>query len=107
MNLTGQKPYQKGSKKPKKERINDRGFLDWLKTLVCAKCGRLPPNDPAHYRTSKNSGISTKPMWSAIPLCRLCHLHQHRIGQYNFAVREWWEAQVKKYVELYKIKVDK
>lgn len=92
MNLTGQKPYQKYTVVHKKAKLTDRPYLDWLKTQPSALSG-LGPCDPCHYRTAKNAGIGTKPLYSAVPLTREEHLEQHRIGTFNFQPRIWWELQ--------------
>ena len=92
MNLTGQAVYRKGGRRNRKK-PSDREYLDWLKTQSSALSGRSPC-DPCHYRTAKNSGIGCKPLFSAIPLTREEHREQHRIGQFNFQSREWWEEQV-------------
>jgi hypothetical protein len=96
MNLTGQTVYQKGSKR-RKEKPNDREFLDWLKTQPSALSGKTPC-DPCHYRTAKNSGVGCKPLLSAIPLTRDEHRLQHQIGQYAFMPREWWEREVERHL---------
>lgn len=104
MNLTGRPVYQKGSKRRSRGKVDDRDFLDWLKTLPSAYSGKMPC-DPAHYRTAANSGVGCKPLYSAIPLTREEHRLQHRIGQFNFMPRAWWETQVAHYVDLWK-KID-
>lgn len=85
-------------KPTKEDKKQDRLFLDWLKTQPSALSG-LSPCDPCHYRTAKNSGIGCKPLFSAIPLTREEHIEQHRIGQYNFMPREWWEEKIKYYLK--------
>jgi hypothetical protein len=89
MNLTGQKVYQKG-RRTKHEKPNDKNYLAWLRTQPSALSGGFPCV-VAHYRTAKNSGTGIKPLFSAIPLLQSEHEEQHRIGQYNFMPREWWE----------------
>jgi hypothetical protein len=102
MNLMGKTGvYQKGQKRTKGNKPNDRAFLDWLKTQPSALTGKTPC-DPCHYRTAANSGIGCKPLWSAIPLTREEHMRQHQVGQYNFMPRQWWEMQVAYYLNGYK-----
>ena len=55
--------------------------------------------DPCHYRTAKNSGMGCKPEYSAVPLTHAQHLEQHRIGQFSFMPRAWWERQVELHLE--------
>lgn len=100
-NLLGLPVYQKGSKKPRKEKINDNAFLAWLRTLPCCVCGKNQPSEACHYRTAANSGIGIKPLWSSIPMCHSCHMESHRIGTFNFMPRERWEALVKEYLDLW------
>ena len=85
---------------------SDRQYLLWLRTQPSALSGGMDYDpdtgmsfcDPAHFRTAKNSGTGTKPEYSAIPLTHAEHLRQHRIGQFAFQPREWWERQVEKYL---------
>ena len=83
-----------------RDKPHDREFLAWIRKQASAKSGQTPCI-AAHYRTAKNSGIGCKPLYSAIPLTNEEHMEQHRIGQYNFSPREWWESQVKKYVDAF------
>lgn len=53
-------------------RIECRGYLDWIKTLPCDRCGAAPPSDPSHINTLKGAGTKS-PDWFAIPECRSCH----------------------------------
>jgi hypothetical protein len=58
-------------------RIECRPYLDWLKTLPCSTCGRLPgdphnPIDPSHVNAFKGQGTKSPDLW-AIPECRPCH----------------------------------
>lgn len=99
-NLCGLPPYQKGQKR-KRKKENDDDYLRWLRTLPSALSGGYP-TEACHYRTARNSGVGIKPMYSAIPLTPLEHREQHRIGQYNFMPRDWWEEKVAYYVETYK-----
>lgn len=55
--------------------------------------------DPCHYRTAANSGIGCKPEFSCIPLRHAQHLEQHRVGQFNFMPREWWEEMTELYLQ--------
>jgi hypothetical protein len=81
----------------------------WLRTQPSAIDGTMDYDldtgveycDPCHYRTARNSGIACKPDCSAIPMSHRQHLEQHRIGQFNFKPREWWEYQCVKYLRLW------
>lgn len=72
----------------------DAQFQDWCRQQPCAVIGSDIDVIYAHYRTAKNSGIATKPPYSGVPMNYLQHLEQHRLGQYAFKPREWWESQV-------------
>ncbi len=79
----------------------DKQFQLWLRTQPSAIDGRMDYDpdtgqswcDPCHYRTAMNSGTGCKPEYSAIPMTHAQHSEQHRIGQFNFQPREWWEAK--------------
>ena len=53
-------------------RIELRDYLDWVKTLPCAKCGAPPPSDPSHLNSFKGTATKSPDPW-AIPECRQCH----------------------------------
>lgn len=108
MNLTNRPVYQKRTTSPKKrnraetehwasEYGSDDEYLAFVRTLPSAYDGRYDYVDgmakcqAAHYRNADNSGISTKPPFSAIPLTAAQHMLQHAVGQYNFMERERWE----------------
>lgn len=86
----------------KRDKPNDSAYLAWLRKQPSAFSGRTPC-EACHYRTSINSGIGIKPLYSAVPLTSDEHQDQHRIGTYKFAARDWWEAQVKKYQIAYEM----
>jgi hypothetical protein len=92
MNLTGQAPYQRGTKQRKakknrapsgtglddliesaRTRAPERDYLDWLRTQPSALSGGYSWNEgqpfcePAHWRTAKHAGTSQKPEFLAIP----------------------------------------
>lgn len=80
---------------------DDKKFLNFLRGLSCCVCGKPPRSQAAHYRTAANSGVATKPLRSAVPMCHQCHSEQHRIGQFNFMPREKWEELVDKHLKLF------
>jgi hypothetical protein len=85
---------------------SDKKYLLWLRTQPSAIDGHMDYDpdtgqrwcDPCHYRTAANSGVGCKPEYSAIPLTHAQHLEQHRVGQFNFRPREWWEYQTEKHL---------
>lgn len=59
-------------------RIEDRKYLDWVKTLPCCGCD-APADDPHHLHGRGFKGMATKtPDYFTIPLCRTCHDNLHR-----------------------------
>lgn len=81
---------------PKRPRLYDRPYLDWLKTRFCIACGRPGPCDPAHIRSASikydkpltGGGRTADDRW-ALPLCRICHDDQHAAGN----ELRWWMAR--------------
>ena len=53
-------------------RIENRGYLDWIKALPCDTCGAPPPSDPSHINSWKGMGTKA-PDYFSIPQCRECH----------------------------------
>lgn len=80
-------------KQPKKIKVTDQDYLEWLRSLPSAYSNRKPCI-AAHFRTAENSGIGIKPLFSAIPLTKQEHDIQHRIGTFKFASRSWWVFMV-------------
>ena len=74
----------KSLQKPKRK--SDRKFLDEIKRNPCSICGALStqmnPVDPAHIQ-SKGAGGGDD-LWNIVPLCRVHHSEQHRIGMQSF-----------------------
>lgn len=97
MNLTGQMPCQKPTAEQKKQ---DKLYLAWLRTMPCCVCG-CSPSDPAHVR--RNSGIATKPLLSAVPLCRKCHIISHAKAESGLlklsreAAKQWFDDRAVEY----------
>lgn len=59
-------------------RIEDRKYMDWVKTLPCCGC-EAPADDPHHLYSRGYKGMGTKvPDYWVIPLCRQCHDNLHR-----------------------------
>lgn len=58
-------------------RIEDRSYMDWVKTLPCVGCA-APADDPHHITGTKNRGMGSKvPDYWTIPVCRVCHDEIH------------------------------
>lgn len=54
-------------------RIEDRRYMDWVKTLPCCGCG-APADDPHHITSVGLKGTGTKvPDYLVVPVCRDCH----------------------------------
>lgn len=83
-----------------KRKENDEKYLIWLRKQRSAYSNKSPCI-AAHFRTAKNSGIGIKPLYSAIPLTATEHDEQHRVGQFKFASRNWWEQTIARYQWLY------
>jgi len=104
VNLTGQKIYQKLTKRSSKNKAEeaspwfkygtDADYQKWYRTQPCAVTGGTYSVIYAHYRTAANSGTGCKPPFSGIPLNSMAHLTQHTVGQYEYMTRERWEALV-------------
>lgn len=57
-------------------RVEDRAYMDWVKTLPCCGCG-VPADDP-HHITGIGKGMGSKvPDYFVIPVCRKCHDEIH------------------------------
>jgi hypothetical protein len=56
-------------------RIEDRGYLDWVKRQQCCGCGAERSDDPHHgYQVGLLKGAGTKlPDYFTLPVCRPCH----------------------------------
>lgn len=59
----------------------DRGLRAKYKFMRCAACAARRC-DPAHIRTYGATGIDAD--WNILPLCRIHHNEQHRIGLASF-----------------------
>lgn len=71
-------------------RKRDPEYLDWVRLLPCANCGREPA-EPHHLKGDPHlyaGGVALKsPDHLAMPLCRTCHNWLHAAGP------GWQEAQ--------------
>ena len=80
----------------KEKSYRSRPYLNWIKTLPCAKCGRETSeylnigSDPAHFRDGKNSGMGNKPPDNMVlPLCRKDHEDQHCHNNTEWLLDMW------------------
>ncbi len=69
---------------PKPVRKKDRALLNSYHSMYCVQCGRYGC-DPAHIK-SVGSGEDDEP-WNVMPLCRIHHSEQHKIGWVTFATK--------------------
>lgn len=77
-------------------RIEDRGYMNWVKKLRCCSCS-APADDPHHPYGVGFKGMGTKvPDYWAIPLCRNCHdaLHHDVAGWEAVNGSQWEHASV-------------
>lgn len=75
-------------------RIEDRAYMDWVKTLPCVSCER-PADDPHHPTGIGMKGMGSKvPDYFVIPLCRNCHdaLHHNVSGWEEVNGEQIWHA---------------
>ena len=74
---------------PKPIRYSNPRYLDYVRTLPCADCGKPGPSDPHHESWIDGTRAGGKPDDAfALPLCRVCHtLHHtgHGMGRENAA----------------------
>lgn len=63
-------------------RLSDRALLDAVATRPCQAC-LAKPSDPAHIRSRGAGGGDYH--WNVMPLCRIHHIEQHKIGWTAFA----------------------
>jgi hypothetical protein len=68
-------------------------FSEWVDGI-----GRC---EAAHVRRAGRSGTGYKAPYSCVPLTRQEHSDQHQHGETYLAPKEWWDAQVVKYLRLW------
>lgn len=56
----------------------------------------------AHVRRASGSGTGFKGDFACVPLTQEEHLLQHQHGEESLKPKGWWDAQVEKYLTLYK-----
>ena len=59
---------------------------DFVRSLPCCVCGKIPPSQWAHVRRHTDGGMSKKPSDKyTVPLCHKCHIvEQHSKGENSF-----------------------
>ena len=63
---------------PKPKRYSNPRYLDYVRGLPCASCGRIGPSDPHHISWVEGTRAGGKADDSyVLPLCRLCHQLEH------------------------------
>jgi hypothetical protein len=73
----------KRPRRPKRELA--AGHLALVRRLPCISCDADPAGEAAHLRIGTSAGTGLKPgdRW-ALPLCHVCHMQQHAIGEVTF-----------------------
>ncbi|KAA0888811.1 DUF968 domain-containing protein [Oryzomonas rubra] len=71
---------------PKETAERDEVYLQFIRSLPCAKCGRFGPSNAHHHPAAGHSSIGLKVSdYRAVPLCGCeCHLRVHQIGKRSF-----------------------
>lgn len=73
---------------PKPTRRIDEAYIEWIKSLPCAICGRVGISDPHHVNYAGRGGMGTKADDDrAIPLCHYHHVEAHNMGRTTFAIK--------------------
>lgn len=69
---------------PKDKRLRNKAHLQFVSSLPCVIC-RKNECEAAHIRKGTDGGIGLKPSdCYVVPLCRGCHLTQHKWGELSF-----------------------
>ena len=69
---------------PKASRLKDEKALRDVRMLPCCICGRCPV-DAAHIVSRGAGGPDAR--WNLLPLCRIHHQEQHKIGFFRMCVK--------------------
>lgn len=65
--------------------IRDKKHLEFIRSLICVKCGTSQNIQAAHIRANSDGGIGIKPSDDrCLPMCHDCHSKQHRVGEVTF-----------------------
>lgn len=64
----------------------DEDYLNYIRGLHCAKCGRTFPPSEAHHQHLLGHGSKGMKCsdYRAVPLCQTCHETYHRVGRITF-----------------------
>jgi len=72
----------------------DAKFLEWVRRQKCSVCKADAPSEAAHVRrVASGAGTSTKPQYSAIPLCNKHHRLQHDKGESAIGGKEFCDRE--------------
>ncbi len=71
-------------------RWRSQAHCNFVRSFACSMCGETAAIEVAHVRNGSGAGIGQKPDdWRTVSLCKVCHQHQHFIGEKTFwAVRD-------------------
>lgn len=91
--------------------MNDIAYRVWVQTQPSCISGRFTAYIngegrciAAHVRRVKwGAGTGIKPAMAYVPLTNDEHMLQHQQGESYFHPATWWEDQVLKYQQLYKL----
>ena len=128
MNLTGQPVYSKQKNRRSRVRTpksiptgsivelhalarkkgTDKQFRHWISHQPSCISGRFSEwvdgtgrCEAAHVRRAGRSGTGYKAEYSCVPLTRQEHARQHQHGESDLAPKEWWDAQMLKYLRMW------
>jgi hypothetical protein len=91
-----------------RKRGTDKQFREWVQRQPSCLSGRWSEwlDDigegrciAAHHRTAANAGTGCKPEYSCLPLTDAEHRLQHGRGSPELGDRDWWDTQVRRYLE--------
>lgn len=86
----------------------DKQYRRWISHQTSCVSGRFSEwvdgvgrCEAAHVRRAGRSGTGFKAEYSCVPLTRTEHAAQHQHGESALATKDWWDAQVVKYLRLW------
>ena len=100
--VMGCDPARSPRRKARRGPPRDKAYLNWIRSLRCAACGRSPRNEAAHVGRDGGKGMKCSD-YATIPLCVHCHrldsTSYHNIGKKVFAAANLidYDALVAKY----------
>lgn len=77
--------------------VRSRAYLDWIRSLPCCACRRMPPSEASHHPRRGHGSVGAKTCdLRTLPLCSECHREWHQRGCLGLMdgtqTREWVEA---------------